>query len=115
MTHPARQYTFLTNHTRVLRTIAQDPRARVRAIAAACQITERTVQAIIADLEQAGYLRRRRAGRRTQYVVDLDQPPRHPAEAELPVRALMELEADDSSQQPKNASASATVSQTRKH
>ncbi|MGI3222699.1 MarR family transcriptional regulator [Streptomyces sp. GTA36] len=110
MTDPDRRWTFLTNHARVLRTIARDPDARLRTIAAACQITERTVQAIIVDLEQAGCLRRRRAGRRNQYLVDLNQPLRHPAEAGLYVRALVELAGGDGSQPPKTASASVTVS-----
>ncbi|MFG2707408.1 helix-turn-helix transcriptional regulator [Streptomyces sp. NPDC048386] len=109
MSDPERRWTFLTNHARVLRVIARDPDARLRAIAAACQITERTVQAIIVDLEQAGYIRRQRAGRRNQYIVDLDQPLRHPAEAGLEVRALVELAVGNGSQPPKTASASVTV------
>lgn len=110
MTVPDRRWTFLTNHARVLRAIVQTPDARLRTIAAACAITERTVQAIIVDLEQAGYLHRRRVGRRNQYIVDLDQPLRHPAEAGLHVRALVELAVDDVSQPPKTASASVAVS-----
>ncbi|NNN32700.1 MarR family transcriptional regulator [Streptomyces sp. S3(2020)] len=110
MSDSERRWTFLTNHARVLRAIAQGPDARLRAIAAACQITERTVQAIITDIEQAGYLRRQRVGRRNQYIVDLDQPLRHPAEAGLNARALVELAAGNGSQAPKTASASETVS-----
>ncbi|MFF4260403.1 MarR family transcriptional regulator [Streptomyces sp. NPDC001663] len=110
MTPPERRWTFLTHHARVLLALARDPQTRLRSLAAACEITERTVQAIIADLEQAGYLRRRRAGRRNEYVLDLDRPLRHPAEAGLDVRALVELAAADVSQPAKTASASATVS-----
>lgn len=46
--------------------IAVDPTARLRGITATCRITERTAQAIVADLEQAGYLSRERIG--------IDQP-----------------------------------------
>lgn len=50
----------------MLRAIAQDPQARLRAIAA-IEITGRTVLAVVTDMEQAGYLRRRRrGGRRNQ-------------------------------------------------
>ena len=35
-------------------------------------LTERTVQAIIGDLEAAGYLTRTRAGRRTVYTIHPD-------------------------------------------
>ncbi|MFJ9041824.1 helix-turn-helix transcriptional regulator [Streptomyces sp. NPDC102406] len=91
MVSEGRGWTFLTNHARVLLAIAHDPTAQLRQIAAFCQITERTVQAIVADLEQAGYLRRHRVGRRNQYTLDLDRPLRHPAGAGLPVRALLDL------------------------
>ena len=45
--------------------IARNPEARVRDIATAAGITERTTQAIVADLEAAGYITRIRTGRRT--------------------------------------------------
>ncbi|MGW3939395.1 MarR family transcriptional regulator [Streptomyces phaeochromogenes] len=109
MNHPDRGWTFLTSHARVLMAIARDPTARLRTLAATCQITERAVQAIVADLEQAGYLHRQRAGRRTQYALSLDQPFRHPAEDGLVVRDLVEL-ALDRAAQPATASASVTVS-----
>ncbi|MER0445737.1 helix-turn-helix domain-containing protein [Streptomyces sp. Edi4] len=85
------RWTFLTNHARVLLVIARDPSARLRNIAACCQITERTVQAIVADLERGGYLQRHRVGRRNRYTLHLDAPLRHPAEAGLTVRALVRL------------------------
>jgi MarR family len=52
------------------------PRARIRDIAATAGLSQRTVQAIIADLEAAGYLTRTRSGRRTVYC--LHHPPRPP-------------------------------------
>ncbi|MBT2457281.1 helix-turn-helix domain-containing protein [Streptomyces sp. ISL-86] len=116
--HQDRRWTFLTNHARVLLAIARNPDARLRTIAAACLITERAVQAIIADLEQAGYLHRQRVGRRSQYTLSRDLPLRHPAEADLTLRALVDLLVDrengKSAQSPKPASASATVSKTRR-
>jgi MarR family len=51
-------WTLLTGHGRVLVEIARNSRARVRDIAAAAGLAGRTVQAIIADLEAAGYLSR---------------------------------------------------------
>jgi MarR family len=73
-------WTFLTGHGHVLVEIARNPDARIRDIAAAVGLTERTVQAIVADLEEAGYLTRARAGRRTVYTVDQDSRFRHPAQ-----------------------------------
>ena len=57
-------WTLLTGHGRVLVEIARNPGARIRDISAAAGLTERTVQAIVADLEAAGYLTRTRTGRR---------------------------------------------------
>ncbi|WP_329295622.1 helix-turn-helix domain-containing protein [Streptomyces pseudovenezuelae] len=87
----AGQWHFLTNHARVLFAIARDPAARLRDIAEVCRITERTAQSIVTDLEQAGYMRREREGRRTRYILCLDGTLRHPAEADVPVRELLEV------------------------
>ena len=73
-------WTLLTGHGRVLVEIGRDPGARIRDISAAVGLTERTVQAIVADLEAAGYLTRTRTGRRTQYSVNHDSLFRHPAQ-----------------------------------
>ncbi|MFE5587878.1 helix-turn-helix transcriptional regulator [Kitasatospora sp. NPDC056531] len=77
----ARQWTFLTNHARVLVQIARDPGIRVRDIAACCLLTERAVQRIIADLEEAGYLTHERTGRSNHYHVQASKQLRHPADA----------------------------------
>ncbi|MGW2939419.1 helix-turn-helix transcriptional regulator [Streptomyces sp. NPDC001156] len=94
MDRQAGSWGFLTNHARVLLAIARDPDLRLRDIAAACHITERTAQSIVTDLEQAGYLSRERDGRRTRYSLHLDSTLRYPAEAHLPVRELLELLTD---------------------
>jgi MarR family len=73
-------WTLLTGHGHVLVEIARDPEARIRDIAMAAGITERTTQAIVADLEAAGYLTRSRAGRRTIYTVNPNSLFRHPAQ-----------------------------------
>ena len=68
--------------------IAGNTGARIRDIAAAVGLTERTVQAIIADLEAAGYLTRTRAGRST---VHFDRPFRHPAQDGHRIGPFLEL------------------------
>jgi DNA-binding IclR family transcriptional regulator len=73
-------WTLLTGHGHVLVEIARDPGARMRDIADAAGITERTAQVIVADLEAAGYITRTRTGRRTRYTVDPDSVFRHPAQ-----------------------------------
>jgi hypothetical protein len=76
-------WTLLTGHGHVLVEIARNPGARIRDISAAAGLTERTVQAIVADLEAAGYLTRARTGRRTRYTVNPDSMFRHPAQEGL--------------------------------
>ncbi|MFJ3979818.1 helix-turn-helix transcriptional regulator [Streptomyces sp. NPDC090021] len=82
-------WTFLTNHARVLIAIARDPGARLRDIAADCGLTERTVQAIVTDLETDGYLTRTRDGRRNRYAIAPGARFRHPAEAGREIAGLL--------------------------
>ncbi|MFD9685016.1 helix-turn-helix transcriptional regulator [Kitasatospora sp. NPDC059146] len=84
-----RQWTFLTNHARVLVQIARDPGIRVRDIATCCLLTERAVQRIISDLEQAGYLSHERRGRANHYRVIAAKQLRHPADAGPTVAELL--------------------------
>jgi hypothetical protein len=82
-------WTLLTGHGHVLVEIARNPGARIRDISAAAGITERTAQAIVSDLEAAGYLTRTRTGRRTRYTVNPDSSFRHPAQEGLRVGPLL--------------------------
>lgn len=85
------KWTLLTSHGHVLVEIARNPKSRVRDISAAIGITERATQAIIADLERAGYVERLRIGRRTHYVLNPDNPFRHSAQDGLQVGPFLEL------------------------
>jgi len=84
-------WTILTGHGHVLVEIARNPEARIRDISAAVGLTDRTVQAIVADLEAAGYLTRTRTGRRTKYTVNPDSLFRHSAQEGLRVGPLLDL------------------------
>jgi hypothetical protein len=84
-------WTLLTGHGRVLVEIARNPEARIRDISAAVGLTERTVQAIVADLEAAGYITRSRTGRRTRYTVRHDSQFRHPAQEGLQVGPFLDV------------------------
>src|SRR6476469_10948708 len=92
-------WTLLTGHGHVLVEIARNPEARIRDISAAAGLTERTVQAIVADLEAAGYLTRTRVGRRTRYTVNPDSSFRHSAQEGMRVGPFLALlaRADDGS------------------
>ena len=84
-------WTLLTGHGHVLVEIARNPDARIRDISPVVDLTERTVQAIVADLEAGGYLTRARVGRRTRYTVNPDSPFRHRAQEGLQVGPLLDL------------------------
>jgi hypothetical protein len=73
-------WTLLTGHGHVLVEIARSPDARLKDIADVAGITERAVQAIVSDLEAAGYLTRQREGRRNRYIVNPDCLFRHSAQ-----------------------------------
>ena len=92
---PGGSWTLLTGHGHVLVEIARNPEARIRDISAAAGITERTAQAIVSDLEAAGYITRTRAGRRTRYTVNQDSLFRHSAQEGLRVGPLLDLLATD--------------------
>ena len=84
-------WTLLTGHGHVLVEIARDPKARMRDISAAVGLTERTVQAIVTDLEAAGYLTRDREGRRNRYTVNPDTFFRHSAQEGLRVGPFLDF------------------------
>jgi Winged helix-turn-helix DNA-binding len=85
------EWTFLSNYAHVLVCIDRDPNIRTRDIALAVGITERATQAIVSDLVAAGYLTRRREGRRNVYTVVRDAPFRHPIEANHAVGDLLNM------------------------
>ncbi len=75
-------WTFLTNHAHVLLAVSRDPELRQRDIAYAVGITVGAVQRIIGDLQEHGYLKTERIGRRNRYLINLDLPLRHPLESD---------------------------------
>ncbi len=68
-------WAFITNHAKALLYIAHDPDARLRDLAAALDITERTAYGIVADLTETGYVVKEKVGRRNRYRIDKDLPP----------------------------------------
>jgi DNA-binding MarR family transcriptional regulator len=84
-------WTLLTGHGHVLVEIARNPQARIRDISPVVGLTDRTVQAIVADLEAAGYLTRTRTGRRVAYTVNRDSLFRHSAQEGHKVGPFLDL------------------------
>lgn len=87
----SQNWTLLTNHGHVLIYVHRNPEARIRDIAADVGITERSAQAILADLTDAGYLKKKRVGRRNVYSVNARRRFRHPQESGHQVGELLDL------------------------
>ena len=68
------EWSFLTNHARVLVCIAHDPGMRLRDIAAAVGVTERTAFGVVNDLIAGGYVEKDKHGRRNRYAIRTELP-----------------------------------------
>ncbi len=84
-------WTFLTNHARVLLCIAHDPGVRLRDIAASLGITERSAYGIVTDLTQAGYVVKHKNGRRNRYQIQAHLPLPEPSSRERTVGDVLAL------------------------
>ncbi|MBU3734289.1 MAG: winged helix-turn-helix transcriptional regulator [Candidatus Planktophila sp.] len=88
-THPT--WTFLSNHGHILVHINRNPDSKVKEIAEAVGITERSALSILSDLESSGYITIERIGRRNSYRVNSNKNFRHPMEAQQPISALLRI------------------------
>ena len=84
-------WSFLTNHARALLCIAQDPGVRLRDIAAALDITERSAYAIVTDLAEAGYIIKDKDGRRNRYQIQGQLPLGEPVGTERTIGEVLAL------------------------
>jgi len=82
-------WSFVTNHGLVLAAIARHPRSTARDIGDAVGITERATHKIIADLEEAGYITKVKAGRRNEYIIHPDMPIKGKLSGDAAVRELL--------------------------
>jgi MarR family len=84
-------WSFLTNHGQVLLCIAHDPGIRLREIGEAVGITERAAHRIVAELAAAGYISRRRDGRRNHYTIKSHLPLPDPLAREQKIGDLLAI------------------------
>jgi DNA-binding MarR family transcriptional regulator len=80
---------FLTNHAHVLLCVWREPDMRLCDIAACVGIRERAAHRIVCELEQEGYLSRRREGRRNVYEVHAARELPHELERGAAVQDLL--------------------------
>jgi len=74
--------------------IANQPDARLRDIASALDVTERTAYGIVADLSEAGYVVKERDGRRNRYQIRPHLPLRDNIARERRIGDMLELLGD---------------------
>jgi DNA-binding MarR family transcriptional regulator len=88
------EWSFLTNHARVLLCIAHDPGARLRDIATTLEITERRAYAIVTDLAEAGYVLVEKDGRRNRYQIQTHLPLREAITRERTIGEVLDVLVD---------------------
>ena len=84
-------WSFLTNHARVLLAIAANPRLRLREIATGVGISERRAFGIVTDLVEAGYVVKEKDGRRNRYHIQAHLPLPEPTSQERTVGEVLAL------------------------
>lgn len=89
-----RDWNFLTNHGRTLLLIAADPDARLRDLAEALGVTERTAYGLVNDLAESDYVVKEKDGRRNRYRVRTELPLEDPAIRDRTVGEVIELLAE---------------------
>lgn len=86
-----RPWTFLTNHAHVLILLHGQPDLVLREVAAKVGITERAVQRIVHELEEEGFIRREKVGRKNHYEVLTKKSLRHAVESHRKIGDLLKL------------------------
>ena len=93
------EWSFLTNHARVLLCIAHDPGTRLRDIAATLGIAERSAYGIVTDLADAGYVVKEREGRRNRYQIQHHLPLRERTSRERTIGDMLDVLVDTNGRQ----------------
>lgn len=85
------KWTFFSNHGHVYFILATNENIVLREVALRVGITERSVLAIVQDLEEAGYITREKIGRSNRYKIQPKKTLRHPLESNVQVKDLVNL------------------------
>jgi len=85
------EWSFLTNHARALLLIAHDPNARLRDLAGALDVTERTAYGIVVNLSEAGYVLKEKDGRRNRYRIQEHLPLRDSISQQRTIGEVLDL------------------------
>jgi len=84
-------WTFFSNYGHVLVCLARNREARLRDVAADVGITERAVQKIVRDMQDAGFITVTKQGRCNRYRINRRKSLRHGLESHCSVGKLLTL------------------------
>jgi hypothetical protein len=85
------EWTFFSNYGHVLVCLARNREARLRDVAADVGITERAVQKIVRDMQEAGFITVTKQGRCNRYRINRRKSLRHGLESHCSVGKLLSL------------------------
>jgi predicted transcriptional regulator len=84
-----KEWTFLTNHGRVLVHIAKHAQNTTQETAHKAGLSIRAVQQILTDLEEDGYIARHKEGRCNRYTIHPELPMRHRLERDHAIGEIL--------------------------
>ena len=82
-------WTFLSNHGRVFCYLAKHPRCTIAGLAGDVGLSIAGVNRILNELEDGGYIIRRRVGRCNEYTIHPELPMRHHLEWDFKVADIL--------------------------
>jgi DNA-binding transcriptional regulator PaaX len=85
------EWTFITNHGRVLSFLSLSPTITAYELALKVGISERAIRRIISELHNAGYISKKKEGRRVRYEIKSNAPLRHKMQKDKAVSELLKV------------------------
>jgi DNA-binding MarR family transcriptional regulator len=89
-----KRWNFLSNHGQVILHIVQNPQATLREIALGTGLTERAVYQIVRELEEGGFITKRKVGRRNAYTLNREAILGYPAYGKVTIAAVGKIICD---------------------
>ena len=86
-----KKWTFITNHGLVLLYISRNPQCTMREMAAALNVTERSIQRVLEDLDTEGYITWQRTGKGNIYEINNTRGLKHELTRDVIVGDLLAL------------------------
>jgi len=86
-----KEWNFITNHGLVLLYVSRNPQCTMRDMAAALNVTERSIQRVLKDLETEGYVTWQSTGRGNIYKVNNTRELKHELTKDSVVKDLLSL------------------------